>query len=265
MSITELLIQIFDYELGKIERRDQMRVANILTNLKWKKAGQKQHQGRRQVVWIPMPPLKLSDIEEVLRREASPLGQPETQSQQEISIPAIPTTPIVESKNGLFEDEVKKTEKKIEQIKVEVLQKAEATEATSDWQSYPYNSKDVYTLKNRGEKVKQRLLECSTKGELINLYAQGLISAVEVKWLKANLLSQSECVRVSKAEETVQTNLFNQDRREELKAQTTKEIRRIGWGKKDGIKYIKEKYGKGDRALMSIEQLTEFRDYLTKL
>ena len=32
-----MLLQVFDYELGKIERRDQMRVANILTNLKWKK------------------------------------------------------------------------------------------------------------------------------------------------------------------------------------------------------------------------------------
>ena len=82
VSITELLLQVFDYELGKIERRDQMRVANILTNLKWKKAGQKQHQGKRQVVWrcdpasaqdarerapIPIPPLKSSCIDEVLK------------------------------------------------------------------------------------------------------------------------------------------------------------------------------------------------------
>ena len=176
-----------------------------------------------------------------------------------------PSVPNTESENKLFEGEVKKTENKVEQIEVEVLQKAEATETTPDWQSYPYNSKDVYTLKNRANKVKERLLECSTKGELVSLYAQGKISAVEVDWLKANLLSQSECVRVSEAETTVQTNLFNQVERKELKDQTTKEIKRIGWGKKDGIKYIKEKYGVGDRALMSIEQLTEFRDYLRSL
>lgn len=54
VSIAEILQTLFDFELGKMERRDQIRVANILTNLKWKKVGQKQHQGKRQVVWIPI-------------------------------------------------------------------------------------------------------------------------------------------------------------------------------------------------------------------
>ena len=100
---------------------------------------------------------------------------------------------------------------------------------------------------------------------LVSLYAQGLITAVEVEWLKSNLLSQAESDRLTQVEATVQTNLFDQDELKQLKAQTTKEIRRLGWSKKQGMEYIKEKYGVSDRASMSIEQLTEFRDYLRSL
>ena len=190
--------------------------------------------------------------------------QPENQLSQGMSIPAISSVPNSEIKNELSEDEVKKTENKVEQIEAEVLQ-TPIKQASIDWQSYPYQSNDVYTLKNRANKVKQRLFECSNQGQLVGLYAQGLISAVEVKWLKSNLLSQLQCDRLAKIEATVQTNLFNQDQHKELKAQTTKEIKRIGWGKKDGINYIKEKYGVSDRVCMSIEQLREFRDYLRSL
>lgn len=260
VSITELLLQVFDYELGKIERRDQMRVANILTNLKWKKAGQKQHQGKRQVVWIPIPPTISVDIDEV--------QQPESQLEQEISIPTTPSVSNTESENISSESEIREREKKDGLHGVEVLSNfpkqppQSNSKIATPWLTYPYQSKDIYTLKNRAKKAKQRLLDCLTKGELINLYAQGLISASEVNWLKNNLLSQTECDRLSQVEATVQTNLFKQKKHKELKAQTTKEIRRIGWGKKQGIKYIKEKYGASDRAQMSVEQLTEFRNYL---
>ena len=256
VSITELLLQVFDFELGKIERRDQMRVANILTNLKWKKAGQKQYQGKRQVVWVPIPSPKSLDIDEV--------QQPESQLQQELSIPTIPLIPNTESKNEPSKDRVENKEKNAVQTKAEVLQST-VDQAFVDWQSYLYQSKDVYTLRNRAKKVRERLLGCSTHGELVNLYAQGLITAIEVKWLKSNLLSKPECDRLVEVEATVQTNLFNQDELKQLKAQTTREIRRIGWGKKQGMRYIKEKYGVSDRASMSIEQLTEFRDYLRTL
>ena len=278
VSITELLLEVFDYELGKIERRDQMRVASILTNLKWKKLGQKQHQGKRQVVWrcdpassqdarerapIPIPPLKSPDIDDV--------QQPESQLQQELSIPTTPLIPNTESKNELSSDKVKQTEKKVGQIEVQVLpttnpQASHTSQASIDWQSYPYQSKDDYTLKNRANKVKERLLGCCNNNELVSLYAQGLVTAIEVKWLKANyLLSQSESNRITQIEGTVQANLFGQDRFEQLKAQTTKEIRRIGWGKKEAVRYIKEKYKVSERASMSLEQLTEFRDYLRTL
>jgi predicted P-loop ATPase len=284
VSITELLLQVFDFELGKIERRDQMRVANILTNLKWKKVGQKQHQGKRQIVWIPTPPLKPIDVEEVLQSEIQP--------QSALSTPTIPSTHNTESKNKSFDSQVQQSEKKVVNTKVEVLQtvlkpifgqtKISPTDreikslASVDWQSYPYSSQDIYTLKNRAKKVRERLISCSTYGELINLYAEGKVSEVEVKWLKSNLLSPSEGNNLSQVEATIQTDIFNQNEHQQvtdflpstysaLKEETSKEIRRIGWSKKQGIRYIKEKYGVSNRAQMSLEQLIEFKGYLRSL
>lgn len=270
VSITELLLSVFDYQLGQIQRRDQMRVANILTNLNWKKVGQKQHQGKRQVVWIPISPSNSSDIDQVL--------QPETKTEKELSIPTAPSVPKSKSKNYPTEDISSKATEETRQTKSIGIEHS-ATEANTAWATYPYQSKDVYTLKNRANKVTERLFGCNNRGELVTLYSQGKITAVEVDWLKKNLLSESKCDRLSQIEATEQTNLFppkhcgaqhkrrtsERDKRRELKAQTTKEIRRIGWGKKQGIAYIKEKYGVSDRASMSISQLVEFRDYLKSI
>ncbi len=49
------------------DRRSQMRVANIFTCLGWEKLGQKQHQGKRQVVWQRATPPP--GLEEVLQVE----------------------------------------------------------------------------------------------------------------------------------------------------------------------------------------------------
>ena len=218
VSITELLLEVFSFELGKIERRDQMRVANILTNLNWKKAGQKQHQGKRQVVWIPTPLPKLLEIERV--------QQPETQLSQEISIP---TTPLSNTKteSQLTKNKIEQSEKKVESPQVDVLHNSSkpVQQGSSDtaiaWLTYPYSSKDIYTLKNRANKVKQRLRSCSNKGELVSLYAQGKITASEVEWLKNNLLSQTQCDRLSFVEKTVQTNLFNPDSKTQIEQGNT--------------------------------------------
>ena len=58
VSVTEILQQVFDFDTGKIDRRAQMRVANILTSLQWKKVGQQKHQGKRQVIWQSTIPQK---------------------------------------------------------------------------------------------------------------------------------------------------------------------------------------------------------------
>ena len=47
VSITEILEKVMAFDLGDIDRRSQMRVANILTCLKWEKLGQQKHQGNK--------------------------------------------------------------------------------------------------------------------------------------------------------------------------------------------------------------------------
>ena len=139
---------MFDYQLGQIQRRDQMRVASILTTLDWHKAGQKQHQGKRTVIWIPKTPLKDKVLNEVLR--------PQNQSNKGLSIPTIPTTPNKEQTN--------------EEILLETV------------------SKNQSQIQNEGiEQNKKQLIK-----------------------------------------------------------QTTKEVRRIGWGKKQAIATVKQRYGVSD-------------------
>jgi predicted P-loop ATPase len=96
VSVTQILQDLFDFELGKIDRSSQMRVSNVLISLNWKKVGQKQHQGRRQVVWRSTIPDQAS-IVQVL--------QPEIQLEQGLSTPTIPAIPFsekVESKNNFL-------------------------------------------------------------------------------------------------------------------------------------------------------------------
>ncbi len=151
-SISELLQNVFEYELGQIQRRDQMRVANILTAIGCQKAGQKQHQGKRQVVWV-LPS--------------------KTHTQQEMSTPAIP----VESESEAIE--------------------------------------------NRTDNPSQ---------------------------------------------ETEKVESFGvEEPKKQLIKQTTKQVRRIGWGKKQGLACIKERYGVSERAEMSVEQLIDFCSYLKNL
>ncbi len=56
VSVTEILERCFDYEIGKIERGSQMRVATILSSLGWQKIGMREHLGKRQQCWsLPQP------------------------------------------------------------------------------------------------------------------------------------------------------------------------------------------------------------------
>ncbi len=80
-----------------------MRVANILTCLKWEKVGQQQHLGKRQVVWkITTPP---EGIAEVLQTE-SQLGQG-------LSRPATPTIPTSNNISDSVKTEKEEVRKKV--------------------------------------------------------------------------------------------------------------------------------------------------------
>lgn len=78
-----------------------------------------------------------------------------------------------------------------------------------NWQSYPYCGKDIYTLRNRGEKVKERILSCTTNNELISLLANNQASEIEINWLISNLLTESERRQLKSIRNTRQGNLFN--------------------------------------------------------
>ncbi len=66
-----------------------------------------------------------------------------------------------------------------------------------------------YTLENRANKVKERILGCGTNNELISLHAEGKVSEPEVKWIKTNYLSDSELQQLADTSATRQGNLFN--------------------------------------------------------
>ena len=173
VSVTQILQDLFDFELGKIDRSSQMRVSNVLISLKWKKVGQKQHQGKRQVVWQSAI-LDRASIVEVL--------QSETLLEQGLSIPTIPAIPFsekVENKDNFLNSDSEKNptkgaNKKLGQIGVAGVANLENSVTARDsdsytsavpsgstipWQSYPHSSKDLYTLRNRANKVKERVLK----------------------------------------------------------------------------------------------------------
>ncbi len=251
VSISEILTEVMEMRLGEIDRRSQMRVANILTYLKWEKVGQQQHQGKRQVVWeLTKPP---SDIAEVL--------QDETQSQQSSSIP---TTP-----NSEHSSETQQNNKKLE------IEPPLSDPKEINWLSYPYNSGDINTLQNRANKVKERVLSCGTSNELIALHADRKVSTPEIKWIKENLLSGAELLTLVRIENTKQGNLFAQDSSsvredkqpkllewQEIKSEIDEAMKRLGWSQEQGRDYLVKTYGVKSRLYLTDEQLIEFADFL---
>ncbi len=274
VSITEILEKVMAFDLGDIDRRSQMRVANILTCLKWEKVGQQKHQGKRQVVWKPATPPP--SIEEVL--------QAESKIQQGLSTPTIPTTPnsniisgevkaeVIEQDNEKLEDQVQENRQVSQSQSGQDIQSAtpdrKSPATPIDWQSYPYNSGDRYTLENRANKVKERVLGCGTSNELIALMADGKVSEPEINWIKANLLSESEYAQLNTIEETQQGNLFSQQSPneviewEQIKSEIDSNMKRLGWSKKQGKQYLIKRYGKTSRLHLTDAELIEFNNFL---
>ncbi len=273
VSITEILEKVMSFALGDIDRRSQMRVANILTCLDWEKLGQQQHQGKRQVVWKKAtPPPGIAEV-----------WQAETQLQQELSKPTIPTTP---SSNSTIENQLLKTENHSEKLGSDLGQgiaEAKTTTVTEieadltpdnspaiplDWGSYPYQSRDRYTLENRANKVKDRVLGCGTNNELISLHADGKVTELEIDWIKANLLSDSELSQLEIIEGTKQGNLFEQEQEpeviewDEIKEEIDSNMKQLGWSEKKGKDYLIKRYGKSSRLHLTDGELIEFSNFL---
>ncbi|MDJ0596199.1 MAG: hypothetical protein QNJ72_40510 [Pleurocapsa sp. MO_226.B13] len=247
-----------------------MRVSNILQTLNWRKIGQRQHQGRRQVVW-ELATTPNGGVVEVL--------QPKTQSQQEISIPTIPTTPVSETFTSksieVVNNENINSESENQNLPVKPMQSEGSTpdsrpeprgiDRAKTWSNYPHPSKDRRTIENRGNKVRERILNCNNSGELIKLYACGKITAAEIDWLRENYLTSVQCARLTEIENTQQGKILKQNPFLELKEQITKHAKRIGWTQENAIAYMRKHYGVTNRIEMSIAQLTDLRDRLAQI
>ena len=137
-----------------------------------------------------------------------------------------------------------------------------------DWQSYPYNSGDHYTLENRANKLKERILGCGTNNELIGLYSEGKVSEPEIKWIKTNLLNDSELAQLVTIEATKQGNLFSEQQEkeviewEQIKNEIDVLMQTLKWSAKRGKEYLIKRYGKSSRLHLTDAELIEFRNYL---
>ena len=261
-----------------------MRLANILTNLSWKKAGQKQHLGKRQVVWIPtVPPLDEESIVKVLQAENN-IGQ-------DLSIPTTSSIP----NNKTINEESSKTEKEdvyrnsggqnVEGIVgAEKLDRAVNTDNCTcekitaipekkdiDWLSYPYNSGDRYTLKNRANKVKERVLNCTTTNQLNELLFSRKANEIELNWLVENYFTEAEKAQLCQISRSTQTNLFSEPHPiaevikyefNEIKNDIDFQMERLGWSTERGRQHLIDTYGKKSRVHLTDEELLEFWEYL---
>ncbi len=166
----------------------------------------------------------------------------------------------------------------VSELLVEAVSKVVPSEI--DWVSYPYNSGGAagnsfagrYTLENRANKVKARILACATSNELISLHADGKVSAPEINWIRENLLSEAELTQLITIETTKQGNLFSQETETEslyyewsqIRDEIDSNMKRLGWSKRQGREYLIKRYGKRSRLHLTDEELIEFWNYLKK-
>ncbi len=210
--------------------------------------------------------------------------QAETKTQQELSTPTIPSIPnsniisenvkaeVIEQDNKKSKEQVQENREVSQSSSYQDIQAAtpdEKSPATPiDWSSYPYNSGDRFTLENRANKVKERVLGCGTNNELISLHAEGKASEPEILWIKANYLSESELTQLNTIEGTQQGNLFSQQNEpnviewEQIKEEIDELMKRLGWSKKQGKQYLIKRYSKTSRLHLTDAELIEFSNFL---
>ena len=284
VSIMEILTKVFEIEPGKVDRRSQMRVANILTNLEWKKVGQKQHLGKRQVVWrSTRPPLDEESIVEVLHSK--------NKTGQGLSIFTTPSIPKNKTKNTenseIEKEDVYKNDGGSDNKGIANIAKQDKSKDTAchtyqrtlatlvsnsiNWFSYPYNGNDVQTLKNRANKVKQRVFGCATSNELNQLLFSRKATEVELNWLVKNYLTESEISQLRQIQAFTQTNLFSEPypiaevikyEFNEIKNDIDATMQRLGWSTERGRQHLIDTYGKKSRLSLTDEELLEFWEYL---
>ncbi|MGK7949515.1 MAG: hypothetical protein AB4368_12120 [Xenococcaceae cyanobacterium] len=115
--------------------------------------------------------------------------------------------PNIESARGDNLGQINKEEKN----KSNSSNKNQTVLSQINWQSYPYNSSKEKNKKERASLVKEKILNCGTSNELIELK----ISEREIDWLKKNVLTQGEREQLKEIELTRQGNLLSVDSSQE--------------------------------------------------
>jgi putative DNA primase/helicase len=130
-----------------------------------------------------------------------------------------------------------------------------------NWQTYPYNSSDRYSLENRANKVKERVFNCTTNNELNQLLFSRQGTEVELNWLVENYLTETEVKQLNQIKNSTQGNLFLakesveviEYQYEEVIASIDEEMKRLGWSVEQGQKYLSDRYNKKSRMYLSDE------------
>ena len=286
VSITEILTQVFDYELGKIDRSSQMRVGTILTSLGWKKVGRKQHQGLRQIVWQPGIPKNLTPgMSEVCQAEDIA-----SQGLDTPGIPDIPTSQVIfksdKSENPIANQELEALEGQgmtvgqsqfLQEIQPSTPADIPPEIADIPWHDYEYNG-NKQAKQQRANKVRKRIENCQTHNDLIKLLSKDQVSQREIDWLRKNLLTKTEIEHLESVEATRQGNIFNENERSVVSTQSTTsknwsevieeidlEMKRINWSVEIAQNYLQKTYGVKSRLHLKDAMVFEFLEYLRSI
>ena len=143
-----------------------------------------------------------------------------------------------------------------------------------NWQTYPWNSKHLLTLKNRAKKVKERVLSCSTNNDLIKLLATPGASDPEIDWLVKYYFTKPEKQHLEAIRNYTQGNLFSESQPNkeiieydfnDIIAAIDAELERIGWSQDQGRECLIANYGKKSRSHLTDDELLGFWQYLKSL
>lgn len=70
--------------------------------------------------------------------------------------------------------------------------------------------RDRSTLKNRADKVKERVLGCTTSNQLNELLFSRKVNEIELNWLVKNYLTETEIKQLHQIQNSTQTSLFSE-------------------------------------------------------
>ena len=297
VTIFEILTNALDFEKARIGKRDEMRVANILRSLGWKKT-LATYLGKRQRVWSkdeppssPEPPSEPSSPDTSLKEEVS--GSSNSIPREDLTVPSPPeptnsqTSPTDSQHHGDEDDsspcpslgsEMVSGGAPEPELPNQQASKTNSPDASSplqisqenqvelpDYASYPHlTSNDRSAKQKRANHCKELMLACTNQEELARFHQESGFSSSERDWVYCHLLTSLEQQKVKQAAATEQLNLLAtiSYKWNDLLAAIDAELSRLGWRKQQAKSYLMSTYGVKSRHLLTDEQIIEFWRFL---